>query len=227
MPRSGPLVVVEVSGANGSRGGACPSDGSIRDARLSRWRRRAGRGSIVQFVRWARRPSRSALICDWHDAEAAARFRPGIHACPACRLCSPSLSAWSGRRSTTEEMSIQSVHRRNQCHAPEEPSMVENRCWMRVGAAASALGWARMMHYPGGNDSARDHPGVIQGRSAGDRGVDEAWGGREMRWYGESVTSRPTSASRAPRLVDTGSAGFHRAFRPAATRAAGDVARSS
>ena len=189
MPRSGPLVVVEVPEANGSRGGGCPSDGSIRDARLSRWRRRAGRGSIAQFVRWARRPSRSALTGDWRDAEAAARFRPGIHACPACRLCSPSLSAWSGRRSIAEEMPIQSVNRRNQCHAPEGLSMVENRCWIRVGAAASALGWARMIHYPEGNDSAPDHPDVFQGRSASDRGVGEAWGGREIGRCRDSVAA--------------------------------------
>ena len=71
---------------------------------------------------------------------------------------------------------MQSVHRRNQCHAPEGPSIVEYRCWMQVRAAASATGRARMMHYPGRNDSVPEHPGDFQGRSAGDRGVGEASG---------------------------------------------------
>ena len=95
---------------NGCGDAGCVSNGSIRDARTTRWRRRAGRGSITDSVRLARRPSRSAISGESRDAEVAARFRSGIHACPTCRLSSPSLSAWSGRRSIAEEMSIQSVH---------------------------------------------------------------------------------------------------------------------
>ena len=63
-----------------------------------------------------------------------------------------------------------------ECHAPEGPSIVEYRCWMQVRAAAFAMGCARMMHYPGRNDSAPHHPGDFRGRSAGDRGVGEAQG---------------------------------------------------
>ena len=90
-------------------------------------------------------------------AEVAARFRSEVDACPDCRLCSPSRSARSGRRASTEELSIQSVHCGNQCHSGEGPSFVENRWWKEVKAAASAKGCARMMHYPGCNDSVPDY----------------------------------------------------------------------
>ena len=175
MPHAGVILVVEVrEGANGIRDAECSANISVRDVRLSRWRRRVGRGSITESVRLARLPSRTAPTGNWHDAEVAARIQSGIHACPDCRLCSPSLSAWPGGRSIAEEMSIQSAYRRNQCHAPEGPSIVEYRCWMQVRAATSAMGCAGVMHYPGRNDSVPDHPGDIRGRSAGDRGVGEA-----------------------------------------------------
>ena len=89
-------------------------------------------------------------------------------------------------------MLIQSVHRRNQCHAPEGPSIVEYRCWMQVRAGASAMGCARMMHYPGRNNSVSDHPGDFWGRSAGDRG----------RRRGRGASGNEPKCGFCPRLCD-------------------------
>ena len=50
------------------------------------------------------------------------------------------VAAWSGGRSIAEEMSIQSVHCENQCHAREGPSILENRWWKQVRAALPPRG---------------------------------------------------------------------------------------
>ena len=179
MPRAGAVAVVKVRGANGSRNAGYSSGGSIRDARSSRWRRRAGRGSITESVRLARRQSRSAIFGEWRDAEFSTRFRSGIYACPSCRV--QSITLRMVRTATDRRRDVDTIRTlQNHRYARAGPSIVEYRRWMRVRAAAS-LECARMMHYPREMLRRRVTPAC----SAGDRGLTEAWGRPEMRRYGD------------------------------------------
>ena len=90
MPRAGAIVVEARGREQLPRRRMCVQWLNSRYA-TSRWRRRAGRGSITESVRLARQPSRSALTGEWRDAEIAARFQSGIHACPSCRVQSITL----------------------------------------------------------------------------------------------------------------------------------------
>ena len=54
-----------------------------------------------------------------------------------------------------------------------------------------------MIHYPGSIGSVSDHPGAIQGRSTGDRGLAETSDGREMSQYVDFVSGSPMTAGEA------------------------------
>ena len=111
------------------------------ESRSTTWRRTRlhlegvygpGRRTVTDTVRMALRHSQSALTGDSRDAEAAvARFRSGIHALPSRpRAQTVTLCAWSTRMLIDKGMKVQSVNRRNQCHAPDGPAIVESWCGM-------------------------------------------------------------------------------------------------
>ena len=87
------------------------------------------RRTVTDTVHMALRHSQSALTGDLRDAEAAARFRSGIRALPShSRAQTVTLRAWSRRTLIDKGMQVQSVNRRNQCHAPDGPAIVESWC---------------------------------------------------------------------------------------------------
>ena len=150
----------------------------------------------------ARRPSRSALAGNWHDARL-------LHV--------------SGPESMPVRLANGVVH-----HSPhgQDDDRSQRRCrynWYiaeigamhrkghqlsRIGAGCGSgrriLGCPRMIHYLNASDSAPDRPADIRGRTIGDRGLDGVLGGREMSQYRDSASRRPRGSvadSRISRLA--------------------------
>ena len=181
MPRAATFAAMEVHGVIGCRSAGCASNGSIRDARTTRSRRRVGGESTTESVRLARRSSRSALTDEWCDAEVAARFRSGIHACLTCRVPSiPFPHGQDGDRSQRRHRYNLYITASLSCrgravNGRESAPDAGQRSGFRFGRA-------KMMHYPREMTRRR----VTPTRNAGDRGLTEAWGRLEMRRYRDS-----------------------------------------
>ena len=119
----------------------------------------------AETVRKALPPSESALTGDWLDAEAAAGFRPGIHARPYP----------SRRQVMIFRMVKVGVDLAGYIRAICAPR------WRWIWLRATNSGYAGMMHYRMGSDSAPDRIAAMRGLLADDPDLAEVLSGREMR----------------------------------------------